>query len=258
MIDVLLTFDFDAESPWPLGEDSARGDLTQLSWGAYGARRGVQRIGTILDAHGAPATIFVPGWTAEAHPEEVRELRAGGHEIAHHGYHHRPPVELSAAEQRADLVAGIEAIERCAGAAPRGYRSPSWQLTPETLALLAEHGFAYDSSCMGDDRPYMERHGVHEILELPVSWWLDDFPHLGWLAGGGGPLRDPEEMFALWRREVELAIAEARPLVLTCHPEVSGRPAAAAALDGFVAWLAAEPRVRLRRCADLAESVSAQ
>jgi peptidoglycan/xylan/chitin deacetylase (PgdA/CDA1 family) len=257
--DVLLSFDFDAESPWLAPEaDAATRDLTKLSWGAFGARRGIGRISDLLRELRVPATIFVPGWTVDAHPDQVRALHEQGHEIGHHGYHHVPPTTLAATEQREDLLRGVEAIERCIGERPVGYRSPSWQLTPATLALLVEFGFVYDSSCMGDDRPYTERHGELEILELPVHWTLDDFPHLGWVSGHPGPLRDPQEMLIGWRREVGAAIREQRSVVLTCHPEVTGRAGPCEAFAEFVTELRDDPQVRLVRCIDLARQISIQ
>lgn len=255
---ILLTFDFDAESPWvALGSDAAARDLTQLSLGAFGARRGVVRIVDLLAELEIAATFFVPGWTVDAHADRVRDLHARGHEVGHHGYHHVPPITLSAAEQRDDLMRGIEAIENCIGERPAGYRSPSWQLTPVTLGLLREFGFAYDSSCMGDDRPYRERHGEVEILELPVHWTLDDFPHFGWMSHHSGPLRDPDETMVTWRREVQVAIHEDRPLVLTCHPEFVGRAGPMEAFAAFVRELRGDPRVEFARCIDIARSVDA-
>ena len=254
-VTLLLTFDFDAESPWlaPEADDASR-DLTQRSWGAYGGRRGIHRIASMLDELELQATFFVPGWTADAYPERVRELHARGHEIGHHCYQHVPPVTLSADAQREDFMRGIEAIERCTGERPLGYRSPSWQLTPVTFALLREHGFAYDSSCMGDDRPYVERHGELEILELPVHWTLDDWPHLGFLAHHSGPLRDPADVIVTWRREVEAAIEEQRPLVLTCHPELIARAGSMRTFAEFVRELRGDPRVRFARCIDVARA----
>jgi peptidoglycan-N-acetylglucosamine deacetylase len=254
---VLLTFDFDAESPWQQpGVDDATRDLTKLSWGAYGGRRGIVRIAAALDELDVPATFFVPGWTAEVHADRVREIHARGHEIGHHGYLHLLSTQISAAEQRDEVERGVEAIERCTGERPVGYRSPGWQLTPVTLALLHEFGFAYDSSCMGDDRPYMEHCDGREILELPVHWTLDDYPHLGWVPYRGGALRDPEEMVAQWRREVDAAVQEARPVVLTCHPEVVGRAGPMDAFAAFVQELRCEPRVRFARCIDVARDLA--
>ncbi len=256
---LLLTFDFDAESSWlQPGVEPAAQDLTQLSWGAFGGRRGIHRILAMLAELELPATFFVPGWTVDAYPDRVKEIHAAGHEVGHHGYHHVPPISLSAAEQREDLLRGVEAIERCTGERPLGYRSPSWQLAPPTLELLVEHGFAYDSSCMGDDRPYVERHGELEILELPVHWTLDDFPQLSWFPHLSGPLRDPGDVMVTWRREVDAAIAEQRPLVLTCHPETIGRAGPMAAFTDFVRELRDEGRVRFARCIDLARGPEGQ
>ena len=50
----------------------------------------------------------------------------------------------------------------------RGYRSPSWDLSPHSVDLFLQHGFTYDSSMMGDDyTPYYARQG--DVIELE---WL--------------------------------------------------------------------------------------
>jgi peptidoglycan-N-acetylglucosamine deacetylase len=255
---VLLTFDFDAESVrLQPGSGYDDRDLTHLSIGSFAPRRGLPRIVELLDRLQIEATFFVPGWTAEAHPEQVRDLRAHGHEIAHHGFQHAiAPAKLSAAEQREDLQKGVEAIATCIGEPPRGFRSPAWQMTPATFTLLGEFGMTYDSSCMGDDRPYWERYEDSEILELPVHWTLDDFPHLGWSLYRAGPLRDPAEMMVTWRREVDAAIEDPRPIVLTCHPELIGRAGPLKVFAEFLRELKQDPRLRFSRCIDLATELT--
>ena len=108
----------------------------------------------MLEPHAVRATFFVVGAVAPELPERIRELAVAGHEIAHHGYTHRATHALDPAGERDEIERGISALGDCLGAAPAGYRSPAWELTPATLALLTEHRFAYDSSLMGDDRPY--------------------------------------------------------------------------------------------------------
>ena len=86
---------------------------------------------------------------------------------------------------------------RTAGVRPTGYRSPSWNFSANTLAILLEYGFAYDSSMMGDDfsayylragdeaptdGPYVFGHNV-DMVELPVTWGLDDFPQFEFVGG---------------------------------------------------------------------------
>src|SRR6266436_2721616 len=88
-IPVALTFDVDAESGWLGQGDIFKDRLTALSEGRYGVARGLPRILTLLDELGISATFYVPGLTAELHPDVVPTILASGHEIAHHGYRHR-------------------------------------------------------------------------------------------------------------------------------------------------------------------------
>lgn len=221
---VSLTFDVDAEAGWlGEGEEYAR-RLTILSEGRYGVVRGVPRILNLLARHSIPATFFVPGHTAEHHPGLVDRLLEAGHEVAHHGYLHLRSDKVSPAAQTEEIERGLEVFQRLGVPTPRGYRSTSWELTPETLELLVQYGFAYDSSCMGDDRPYIERWEHLEILEIPVHWSLDDWPRFGWNIDGGGNVCDPEELRRTWIAEFASARAEQRHTSFTMHPEVIGRP----------------------------------
>jgi peptidoglycan/xylan/chitin deacetylase (PgdA/CDA1 family) len=220
---VSLTFDMDAEAGFlGDGEQYAR-RLTTLSEGRFGVTRGLPRILALLARHGIPATFFVPGYTAELHPDAVTDILAAGHEIAHHGYLHLRNDLVSAAEQRTEIERGLAALAAAGAPPPSGYRSPAWEMTPETLSLLVEHGFQYDSSCMGDDRPYLETWNGDTILELPVHWSLDDWPRFGWSIDHGGNVTHPAELLESWHAEFCAARAEGRLVTYTMHPEVIGR-----------------------------------
>ena len=183
---VCLTFDFDALSLW-----LARGmtSPTPISQGEFGVV-GAERILALLAAHTIPATWFIPGHTIETYPDLCARIYAAGHEIGHHGYAHEAPVNLAREAEEAVLVRGNEAIRRLTGAPATGYRSPAWDLSPNSVDLLLAHGFTYDSSMMANDyTPYYARRGdvipldqppqfgePTHLIELPVSWSLDDFP----------------------------------------------------------------------------------
>jgi peptidoglycan/xylan/chitin deacetylase (PgdA/CDA1 family) len=228
---VSLTFDVDAESGW-LGEgDAYKTRLSTLSEGRYGVTRGLPRILEILDRAGIKGTFYVPGDTAERHTEAIKAVVAAGHEIGHHGYLHLRSDAIDEPRQREEIERGLEALDRTLGVTPRGYRSPSWELTPETLTLLKTHGFGYDSSLMGDDRPY-----VYEgILEIPVHWSLDDWPHLHWRPGRGDAFTAPDAFLATWLGEFESARRERRHTTFTMHPEVIGRGYRARLLEDLIA-----------------------
>jgi peptidoglycan/xylan/chitin deacetylase (PgdA/CDA1 family) len=247
---ISLTFDVDAESGW-LGEDPAyEHRLSTLSEARFGITRGLPRILDILARHDIKGTFYVPGYTAELHPDAIKRIHAQGHEIGHHGYLHLRSDSISEARQREEIERGFAALDPISR--PIGYRSPSWELTPETLRLLTEHRFTYDSSMMGDDRPYL-----HEgLLELPVHWSLDDWPHLHWKPGRGDAFTAPEAFLDTWLREFDSALNDGRHLTYTMHPEVIGRGYRAQLLDQLISAMTERADVWFATHADVARWVT--
>ena len=102
---------------------------------------------------------------------------------------------MTPTEEEEVLIRGISILGELTGDAPVGYRSPSWELSPVSLDLLAKHNFTYDSSLMGDDAPYFVSGGdpPRQMVELPIHWLLDDAPHFVYRAFGQphGPHAQP-------------------------------------------------------------------
>jgi peptidoglycan/xylan/chitin deacetylase (PgdA/CDA1 family) len=65
-----------------------------------------------LNIHG---TFFVLGWVAERFPALVREIAAGGHELACHSYWHRLIYKLEPADFKEDTRRAKDVIEQIAG-----------------------------------------------------------------------------------------------------------------------------------------------
>jgi peptidoglycan/xylan/chitin deacetylase (PgdA/CDA1 family) len=184
---VCLTFDFDTQSGF-----IARGltTPTPLSRGEFGAYASLRILAT-LKAYGIPTTWFIPGFTLESWPAQCEKVVAAGHEVAHHSWAHIPNANQTRAEEEEDLIRANEAIKALTGRYAVGYRSPSWDLSENTIDLLLAHDFLYDSSLMGADYiPYHPRRGDKAVLgepyhfgeptrliEMPISWTLDDYPH---------------------------------------------------------------------------------
>ncbi len=235
---VCLTFDHDNVS----GQIS-RGNTTPtaISRGDFGIPA-TQRILRLLNAERIPATFFIPGHTIESYPSCVAAVHAAGHEVGHHGWTHRVPSTLGAEGEEEELLRGIESIIKLTGRAPRGYRSPSWDLSPHSIDLLIKHGFVYDSSMMGHDYiPYQARQGDEisllepmkfgadtSLIEMPISWALDDFPHFeytrsdaGILPGGSNARLVIENFineFKYMKKYYDWGV-----LTYTFHPHVIGR-----------------------------------
>ena len=252
---VSLTFDVDAEAGYLGDGPEYERRLSTLSEGRFGVTRGLPRILTLLERHGIPATFFVPGHTANSHPAIVPLILDRGHEIGHHGYIHLRTDKVPEHDQRAEIERGFEALDAAGAPRPVGYRSPAWELTPETFDLLVEHGFTYDSSCMGDDRPYLETWDGRELLELPVHWSLDDWPRFGWSIDLGGNVAGAEQLHDEWLAEYRAARTEGRHVIFTMHPEVIGRAHRFAQLERLVGAMASDGGVWFARLDTVASHV---
>ena len=233
-----LTFDFDALSLW-----IARGLVTPtpISRGEFGVV-GAERVLGLLQEQGIVATWFVPGHTLETYPEICARIHGAGHEIGHHGYLHEPPATLTREQEEAVLRRGSAAIRRITGSDPRGYRSPSWDLSPHTVDLLLAHGFLYDSSMMAHDvLPYRARTGdllppdapakpgaPTRLIEMPISWSLDDYPHFEYFRGPTSlqpGLRRAADVLDNWVDDFRYMGQTTAwgVLTYTFHPQVIGR-----------------------------------
>ncbi len=248
-----FTFDFDAEEVW-LAEDPANaGRPGLLSQGTYGAKVAVPLILDLLARHATPATFFVPGRVAERHAARVGQIVEAGHELGHHGYTHVSPTGLTPEQEEAELVEGKERLERFV-ARVWGYRSPSWELTPNTLPLLEKHGFTYSSNFMDDIRPY--RHPGTSIVELPVHWILDDAPHF-WFAEESWTkkISTVDEVRSIWRAEFEGIRRLGGCCVFTMHPQIIGRPGRLPLLESILREVTEAPGVWVAPAHEIAEYV---
>jgi len=107
-----FTFDVDAESCVLAHDPAASSRMSLMSHQAYGPRVGVPRLLRLLARQQVTATFFVPGFTADTYPDMVRQIRDGGHEIAHHGYLHEPMQGISAEAEAVYIDRGLEALDR--------------------------------------------------------------------------------------------------------------------------------------------------
>lgn len=244
---VALTINFDAFSPW-IGSFGIT-NVSAMSRGEF-AVEGTRRLLELLEHHGIRSTFFVPGHDALSFPDVVKAIVDGGHEIAHHGFVHERIGDLDPAQELSILERGIEILSEATGREPVGYRSPSWQHSVHTLGLLKARGFLYDSSLMASDFvPYWPRSGDEfsvngpyrfgqqvPVVEIPVSWTLDDFLHFEYLRGVSQSMKSAADVFDIWREEFEYFSTEptAGCFTLTLHSQVIGRGPRIAMLERLI------------------------
>ena len=251
---VCLTFDFDAMSGF-----IARGmtSPSPISRGEFGADVAAPRLLDLLGKYGIPTSWYIPGHTLETYPEQCQRVFDGGHEIGHHGWAHVPPATMTREEEEEALVRANEQIRKLTGQGARGYRSPSWDLSVHSVELLVKHQFRYDSSMMGNDyTPYRVRRGdvivpdaparfgeATSLIEMPVSWTLDDYPHfefvrtptsvLQGLMNASAVLENWVNDFLYMKSHLEWGV-----ITYTFHPFVIGRGHRMAVLERLIRVLA--------------------
>ena len=254
---VAFTFDVDAESPLLAVRPELAGRMTTMSQQAYGPEVGVPRLLAVLEDCGVRSTFFVPGYTARRYPQTITAIAAAGHELAHHGYLHEPLAGKTPAEEAALLDQGLAALRDVAGVTPAGYRAPFWEINWHTPALLADRGFLYDSSLMNSDVPYELKTSSGNIVELPITWTLDDWGQYCYVPefSGNGMIADPAAVCGLWRDDFEAMSAAGGLWILTNHPFLSGRPARARALHGLIQHIARQSGTWIATLAEIASFV---
>ena len=251
-----ITLDFDGMSSW-IGSAKSPNPST-ISRGQFGAVA-VPRILELLDRFSVRGSFAVPGHTAYAFPKVVEEISERGHEILHHGWVHENPADFDLAGERHNLDEGLRALERVVGSRPCGCRSPSWGFSEQTVDLLIEYGFLYDSSCMGHDYyPYYLRSRdqwsldaayrfgrTTELIELPITWGLDDFPVSDYVPGFNQGLQAPSAIEEIWRGDFDYARANSQGGVftLTLHPQTIGRGNRMLMLERLFEYFSAQDNV---------------
>jgi len=267
-IEACLTFDFDALSLW-IGGFRAH-SLSAISRGEFG-RVGANRILDLLKQFGIPSTWFIPGHSAEAFPQVIERVVAEGHEVGNHGYLHTYP--KTAEEEEEILIRGNDVLMRIAGKRAVGYRSPGAGLSESMIGLLQKHGFRYDSSLMGDDfSPYYMRSGDQfpgdgpyvfgkpiDIVELPFTWGLDDFPafeYVGSRAGIQQGLSSPNAVYDIWAGDFDYLYNRVKQgvYILTMHPQVIGRGHRMLMLERLVEHIRSHRGVSFTTMGEVAEA----
>ena len=126
----------------PMGNPLPAGafDTNALSWGSYGATRGIERLLRALDRTKRRASVMASGVFGERTPATVRAIVEAGHELVSHCYAQDViPAQLSPEQVRADIEKTTKALEAASGVRPRGWTqittSCSWMTRTEICGI---------------------------------------------------------------------------------------------------------------------------
>jgi polysaccharide deacetylase family protein (PEP-CTERM system associated) len=189
----ILTFDVE---DWPQSTLDHDLPITER------VRTNTLRLLDLLALEEVKGTFFVLGLVAERFPGLVRDIEDRGHEVASHGFSHRPVHGMTPEQFRGDLKRSLAAIGAAARGPVLGYRAPDFSIPARSLwalRIIAEEGFKYDSSIFPIAGP---RYGIREAFPSPhlvrcgddislVEFPMTTTEYLGYRlpAAGGGYFR---------------------------------------------------------------------
>src|SRR3989338_10168625 len=208
---VLITLDLDGA----VGMQSIhpKNHMFWSSMGDYGPRVGIYRVLELLKKEKILATVCVVGKLAEQYPKLIKQISDDGHELAVHGYEHKPYVDMDLKEEKEDIIKTREIIEKITGKKPVGNRTPLWNPSKRTIRILDGLGFKWNSDFLNEDIPYY--HEVDgrttSILEIPPSAALNDWAQLIQFR------LPPSDMKKVWISEFDGLYKEKKCFVLTLH-----------------------------------------
>lgn len=135
-------------------------DVVALSFDDGPNPHATPRILDALGAAGVAATFFLLGRHVARWPSLARRVAAEGHALGNHGWSHRKLHLASPARARADIVAGMRAIEDATGTSPRLFRAPHGFRAPWVSAIARSFGqrtVGWSVGVWDSDRPGVER-----------------------------------------------------------------------------------------------------
>jgi carbamoyltransferase len=124
---------------------------------------------------GAKATFFAIARDLE-NPDKRQALQqvvAAGHNIASHGLNHLYLNQISGAEKRREIIESKARLEDALGVECMGFRAPGYSIDFESLNVLGEAGYRYDSSVF-PTYDFRKRLGLQRLYREPFEI-LPDF-----------------------------------------------------------------------------------
>ena len=215
---ILLTVDIDAVTPMldELSIDEAPRYVEEIEQRMFGLEVGLPRILRAFREHDISATFFVPGLIAEKFPEIVRDIYT-------------------------DRICG--------------YRSPEWQMAAELLEVLNSTNLLYNSSMARRESPYLLQGRDQPLVELPVSWSLDDAPYLLCTSRSFARPVSGEYLGKKWCHDLSAIAQYGGTGILTIHPWLIGRAPSFVALEMVLDYISSDSEVWTGTAVELIKNV---
>lgn len=218
--------------------------MHNFSWREYGLRVGIWRVFDLLDKHGLRASAPINTQFAVRYPQIVEAARQRKWEFVAHSRLQHDLLSNFAEDRSAEgkfLDEVFKEYMEAFGHSPRGWISPSFSQSPNTLALLAERGLHWFCDFGNDDQPYALTVEGRRLLCIPQDM---EFPDSSILLrrnfSSTAYAEALEEGFTVLHEEGK---HQARLMNVIIHPHVLGRADRIRAVDRVLRYMRGSPDV---------------
>ncbi|MBN8960640.1 MAG: polysaccharide deacetylase family protein [Rhizobiales bacterium] len=195
-------------------------DLPNFCWSEYGNRCGMPRLLELFGDLKIPVSASINASVIDVYPDLARAVRDAGWEFVGHGMHQRA---LGVETDEGKLIgAALERLKAFTGKSPRGWMSPGWSETFDTLDHLRANGIEYVCQWVIDDIPtrLTTKHGP--MVSLPYGLDLNDSVVYAIEKQSSSEMRlRMLETIKTFAREIERH-GQPRVLTIPLHPHLSG------------------------------------
>ncbi|MBU0957646.1 MAG: polysaccharide deacetylase family protein [Nanoarchaeota archaeon] len=159
-----------------------------------GITKGLDKFIGILNKYNIKATLFVTAEILDKYPKIFQNLKKQGYEIGLHGYKHERFDELDLKEKKELLKKSVKIYKNVLKENPKGFRAPQHSIDNETLTLLEDYNFKYDSSTIPWNFHHiflpqikikfdynfkkMKIHKMNNLYEIPITSFILPFSAL--------------------------------------------------------------------------------
>lgn len=222
----------------------------------YGDRVGMFRLLDILKKHGIRPSVAIDAMTAEHRPFIVKSCRDAGAEFLGHGVslNRAITVKLGEDEEKAYIAESLSRVRAATGAEISGWMGPDQCESQRTPALLDAAGLDYTCDWPNDEQPYY-MNTPSRLVSVAPSWGLDD-------SYGLWHRPNTPDAFAKTIRLAGLQLVEdgaenARMMILTLRPWLSGQSFRVDALDAALGAILGTGKVWAATTGDIARAYRA-
>jgi peptidoglycan/xylan/chitin deacetylase (PgdA/CDA1 family) len=197
-------------------------DLPNFCWSEYGNRCGMPRLLKLFGDRAIPVSASINGSVIDVYPNLAAAVRDAGWEFVGHGIHQRG---LGVESDEAALIrSAVEKLQAFTGERTRGWMSPGWSETFDTLDYLREAGVEYVCQWVIDDIPTRlhTRHG--DMIAIPYGLDINDSVIYAIEKHSSAEMKlRLEQTIRTFERETR-ETGQPRVLTIPLHPHLSGVP----------------------------------